>query len=213
MAALDLDRLAATPLVLDPFVFVIVTGFVRRESLPALALDFPTIARPGSFPADGLAHGPVFRDFLAELAGPAFAQALGAKLGLDLAPYPTMITLRGRARAEDGRIHTDTEDKVVSALIYLNGPWGADGGRLRLLRSADDLDDMAVEVPPDDGTLIAFRRSERSFHGHESYVGPRRVVQLNWVRDAVVARRELARHRWSARLKRLGDRLGLGRVS
>ena len=40
--------------------------------------------------------------------------------------------------------------------------WEADGGRLRLLRRPDDLNDMIAEVPPTAGTLIAFRRSDRS---------------------------------------------------
>ncbi|MSP84188.1 MAG: 2OG-Fe(II) oxygenase [Alphaproteobacteria bacterium] len=203
MAALDLDRLAAAPLVRDPFDFVIVPGFVRREVLPALAQHFPTIARPGSYPAAGLVHRPAFRAFLAELADPAFGRALGDKLGLDLAAYPTMVTVRGRARARDGRIHTDTEDKIASALVYLNGPWRTPGGRLRLLYDSRDLDRFAAEVPPDDGTLVAFRRSERSFHGHKPFVGPRRVVQINWLRDARVVVRETARHRITARLKGL----------
>jgi len=95
----------------------------------------------------------------------------------------------------------------------LNGPWQADGGRLRLLRGPEDLDDMAAEVPPDDGTMLAFRRSDRSFHGHKPFVGPRRIVQLNWVTDARVVAQEQARHRWSACAKRLGRLLHLARAS
>ena len=53
------------------------------------------------------------------------------------------------------------------------------------------------------GTMLAFRRSERSFHGHRPFVGERRVVQLNWVTEPAVVRRELGRHHWSARLKAL----------
>jgi hypothetical protein len=72
-----------------------------------------------------------------------------------------------------------------------------------VLRSATDLDDYVAEVPPVEGTLLAFRRGEASFHGHKPFVGPRRVVQLNWVRDEGTAWRETARHRVSAFLKRL----------
>ncbi len=203
MAALDLDRLTATPLVRDPFDYVIVPGFVRSDALPALALDFPPILRPGSFPVAGLASGPAFAALLAELAQPPLAAALGAKFGLDLAAFPTLITVRGRSRAGDGRIHSDTANKIVTALLYLNGPWRSDGGRLRLLFDGHDLDRVAAEVPPDDGTLVAFRRGERSFHGHKPFVGPRRVVQVNWMRDAGVVARQIARHRLAARLKRL----------
>jgi len=51
--------------------------------------------------------------------------------------------------------------------------------------------------------MLAFRRSERSFHGHHAHIGERRSLQLNWVTDPSVVRRELGRHRWSARLKAL----------
>src|SRR5256885_10986191 len=51
------------------------------------------------------------------------------------------------------------------------------------------------------GTMVAFRRSANSFHGHHAHIGERRSIQLNWVTNAGVVRRELARHRWSARLK------------
>ncbi len=85
----------------------------------------------------------------------------------------------------------------------MNPVWKAPEGRLRLLRGPADLNDYAVEVAPLLGTMLAFRRSERSFHGHRAHIGERRVLQLNWVTDARVAARELGRHRWSARLKAL----------
>ena len=92
-----------------------------------------------------------------------------------------MITVRGRCAAKDGRIHTDSETKLVTVLIYFNEPWEAKGGRLRLLRSPTDLNDMIGEVPPEAGTMIAFRRSDKSYHGHEPYEGVRRYVMINWM--------------------------------
>src|SRR5712671_1105422 len=38
---------------------------------------------------------------------------------------------------------------------------------------------------------VAFRRSETSFHGHYPHTGERRSLQLNWVTDDAVVRREL----------------------
>jgi len=34
---------------------------------------------------------------------------------------------------------------------------------------------MIVEVPPSDGTLVAFKRSDNSWHGHKPFSGKRRV--------------------------------------
>jgi hypothetical protein len=51
--------------------------------------------------------------------------------------------------------------------------------------------------------MVAFRRGAASFHGHQAHVGQRQSVQLNWVTNEKIVRRELARHVWSARLKAL----------
>jgi hypothetical protein len=61
---------------------------------------------------------------------------------------------------------------------------------------------MAKEVPPDFGSLLVFKRSEKSWHGHPKYEGPRRVVQMNWVTSQDVVAKEQARHKVSAFFKR-----------
>jgi Rps23 Pro-64 3,4-dihydroxylase Tpa1-like proline 4-hydroxylase len=111
--------------------------------------------------------------------------------------------VRGRCSERDGRIHTDSKTKIITVLLYMNPKWEESGGRLRLLRSADDLDDVIAEVPPEEGTLIAFKRSDNSFHGHKPFAGPRRVIQLNWVIDEGVARRKASKHRLSALVKKI----------
>jgi SM-20-related protein len=68
--------------------------------------------------------------------------------------------------------------------------------------SGTDLDDVILEVPPVEGTLLAFRRRENSWHGHKPFVGERRVSQFNWVTSEEVVRREQNRHRFSATVKK-----------
>jgi Rps23 Pro-64 3,4-dihydroxylase Tpa1-like proline 4-hydroxylase len=114
-----------------------------------------------------------------------------------------MFTVRGRCDARDGRIHTDSKKKIITVLLYLNEGWQEEGGRLRLLRNGEDLNAVVAEVSPAFGTMLAFRRSERSWHGHERYVGPRKVIQMNWVVSDHVAAWEQFRHRISAAAKRL----------
>jgi SM-20-related protein len=200
---LDLDRLHAAPLEREPFDFVVVEEFVRGEGLAAIIADFPEIRGAGSYPAQALKYGPAFGKLAAELTGCELARAIGAKFSIPLDGRPTLLTVRGISDTGDGFIHTDSATKIITLLLYLNPVWEYLEGRLRLLRSPDDLDDCVREVVPLAGTMLAFRRSERSFHGHLPYIGPRRVLQLNWVRDQRVVRRELGRHRWSARLKAL----------
>ncbi len=203
---IDLAALARAPLARDPFPWLVVPGFIPGPARAALARDYPDIAEPGSFPLGDLRYGPAFANFIAELEGPALRAAFAEKFAIDLADRPTMITVRGQARAGDGRIHTDTSSKLITVLVYMNKSWEAAGGRLRLLRSPDNLEDIITEVPPAAGTLLAFRVTPQSWHGHAPVSGPRRVVQLNWVESAQVVRRERLRHGLSARMKRLFSR-------
>ena len=200
---LDLDALRRTAVAADPFPFLTVPGFLPPSAVRAVSADYPRIDQPGSFPVGGLQFGPAFQHLLDELEGPALRGIFAEKFAIDLTGRPTTITVRGQAQASDGRIHADARSKLITVLIYMNEAWEAPGGRLRLLRSPDDLESTVIEVPPDAGTLLAFRVTPNSWHGHARAVGPRRVIQLNWVTSAAVMRRERFRHGVSARLKRL----------
>jgi SM-20-related protein len=201
-SSLDLEALEAASVVTEPFRFFIVPRFVREAALNAIGADFPSIAHPGSFPLATLRFGPAFRDMVDELQSAGVAALVGEKLGMDLVRAPTMVTVRGQSRAADGRIHTDSKTKLVTALIYMNDTWESAKGRLRLVRSAESLDDVIAEVPPARGTLLVFKNDPKAWHGFEPFSGPRRVIQLNWVTNISVVKREERRHRISAFFKR-----------
>ncbi len=205
---LDLAAFERAKLVGEPFPHMVVPGFLDPERRQELSANFPRIDQAGSFPTAELSIGPVFRNFLDELESPELKQAFERKFDMDLSGRPTMITVRGQARARDGQIHNDSRTKLITVLIYMNEQWEPEAGRLRLLRSPDSLEDPVVEVPPDAGTLLAFRVTENSWHGHHSVEGPRRAIQLNWVESEAVVRRERNRHRLSARVKRLIGHFG-----
>jgi SM-20-related protein len=202
MALLDLGALHRAPLTRNPFSFTVVPDFVDPTNASTIREDFPPIAYPGLLPVEATGFGPRFGDLIEELQSETVALAFSEKFGIDLMGRPMMITVRGRCQEKDGRIHTDSAAKIVTALLYFNEGWEAQGGRLRLLRRPDDLNDMIAEVPPHAGTLVAFRRSDCSFHGHEPFVGVRRYVMINWMASTFAARRELLRHRISATAKR-----------
>ena len=203
LSMLDLERFRNTPLTSEPFQFLIVPEFVRAEARLAIDKDYPEVARPGSFPLREVTYGPGFATLIEQLRSDEFRQVFEEKFNVDLANRPDMITVRGRCSEKDGKIHTDSETKIITILIYMNPAWESSGGRLRLLRSANNLDDVILEVPPTEGTLLAFRRSNNSWHGHKPFAGPRRVIQFNWVTSEAVVRREQNRHRLSAWMKKL----------
>jgi hypothetical protein len=203
MHALDLAAFRAAPLNQEPFEYLVLPEFVKAAARGTINTDFPRIDQPGSFPLSELNYGPAFAALMEELNTDAVREAFEEKFRIRLKGRPTMITVRGRCCQKDGQIHTDTVSKIITVLIYMNPTWEPSGGQLRLLRSADDLEDVITEVPPLEGTLLAFRRSDNSFHGHKPFVGERRVIQFNWVTTPGVVRREILRHRFSALVKRL----------
>jgi SM-20-related protein len=213
---LDLERFDETPLTHEPFEFLIVPEFVRPGLCEGINKDYPKLESPGSFSLDGLTYGPKFKGLVDDLNGAEFRAAVEGKFSVDLTSRPTMITVRSRCSSEkDGKIHTDSKTKIITVLLYMNPKWEQPGGRLRLLRSGDNLDDMVAEIPPIAGTLLAFRRSDHSWHGHKPFTGERRVIQFNWVTSEDVLRREQNRHRFSATIKKIlgGLHLRVNKVS
>ena len=201
MDALDFAAFRSTRLNQQPFPYLILPGFVKPEALEAVHKDYPRIDHSGSFPVEELKYGPAFASLLKTLTGPEMRAAFEEKFDIDLTGRPTMITARGRCGTRDGNIHTDAVTKIITVLLYMNPRWEEAGGCLRLLRSPSDIEDVLVEVPPVEGTLVAFRRSDNSYHGHKPFIGPRRVIQLNWVTDHGTVGREILRHRASAWVK------------
>ena len=199
----NLDALRATPAVTEPFPYLIVPNFVRDEFVDKIEADYPDVKVPGSLPLPSLTFGQDFGRFIEEIRGPEMRGIIAEKFGIDLKGRPTTVTVRGQCRATDGQIHTDSKTKLVTILIYMNGKWEQPGGRLRLLRSPTNLNDAFAEVPPNQGTLLAFRNQPNAWHGHDSFTGPRRAIQLNWVTNQGVVWREQMRHRLSAFVKKV----------
>jgi SM-20-related protein len=202
---LAFDRLAATPVATDPFPHVVVPNFVPPDELRAIVAGLPELASGGSYPPSALSLKPEAQALVRALEGPRLRDAIAAKFGLDLSDAPTMLTLRGRTREKDGRIHTDSTAKRVTILLYLNPAteaWSRQEGCLRLLRSPTDIEDYSVEVPPVDGTLLVFPNGSTTWHGHRQYVGRRYAIQLNYMETGAKARSEMRRHKLSALMKR-----------
>lgn len=206
LSTVALDAFRATPLIREPFDYLMLPNFLPPDICDAVNRDYPKIAESGSYPVAQLAFGPAFRRLLDEMASDEFRAAFAEKFSADLAGRPHTITVRGKCSPRDGRIHTDTKSKILTLLIYMNPAWEHSGGRLRLLKSGDNLDDMIMEVPPAAGTLLAFKRAENSWHGHQPFEGERRVIQFNWVTSEGDRRLSMLRHNVSAAVKKIFGR-------
>lgn len=201
----DYAALAAAPVCTEPFTHVVVPNFIRKEDLPRLFAAMPEITSGGSFPPSALTLSPLVQALVKQMEGPELRKLIAQKFNLDLAHAPSMLTIRGRTREKDGRIHTDSLAKRVTILLYLNPvgeTWQKQEGCLRLLRGPHDIEDYAKEVQPVDGTLLIFPNGPTTWHGHRQFVGQRYTIQLNYMTQDARARSELRRHQISAIAKK-----------
>lgn len=202
MSALKFNLLRSMAVEHSPFDYVVARDVISESVLKSINEDFPDITSPGSFPLETLKYGPALAKLNEALRSDEMTQLMSHYFKVDLNDKPMVMTVRGWCRSRDGQIHCDSKEKIVTALIYLNEGWEAKGGRLRLLRSADNLEDYSVEIPPSAGTILAFRCTDHSWHGHKPFVGQRRSLQLNWVTNKRFVFRENIRHNLSAFVKR-----------
>jgi hypothetical protein len=203
MPHLNLDKLRATKVESDPFSYFIVPGFLGPDSVRAINATYPKIEKGGSYPIESLEENMTIKAVIDELDGPDFEKLIEEKFGVELAGRPKMYSLRGYTRAKDGSIHTDSKDKIITVLLYLNENWTQAGGRLRILRDGENVDNYAAEVAPDNGTLLVFKRADNSWHGHHPFEGPRRSLQMNWMTSEGSKGFHAIRHKISATFKKL----------
>ena len=85
-------------------------------------------------------------------------------------------------------------------LLYLNKNWSDDKGNLRLLKGNSNLEDYIKEIPCTFGSLVAFKVTDKCWHGFKSYEGKRLSVQLNYIYPDAITSHNL-RHKISSGLK------------
>ena len=192
MPLTNLNTLRAARVETDPYDYLVVPSFLDAPSLEQVNRDYPAIDSAANHTLESLTYGVAFKQLMQELQSPEFAAVLGEHFDMDLVSLPTTVTVRKFCERTDGNIHTDHKSKVITVLVYFNEKWDNEAGQLRLLRSKDDIENYAAQVIPSRGNLLAFRRTDHSWHGHTQFVGERRMVQLNYLDQslfAVVAQR------------------------
>ncbi len=203
MSQLNLDMLRAAKVETDPFQYTVLPGFLSPATVSNINATYPNIEKGGSYPIESLEANMGIKTIIDELDGPEFEKLIEQKFDVQLAGRPKMYSLRGYTRAKDGSIHTDSKDKIITVLLYLNENWQQQGGRLRILRDGKNVDNFAAEVPPDNGTLLVFKRSDTSWHGHHPFDGQRRSLQMNWMTSEGSKGFHAIRHKISAAVKKL----------
>ncbi|MXV37005.1 MULTISPECIES: 2OG-Fe(II) oxygenase [unclassified Saccharibacter] len=204
--SLNYEAVRRAEVATHPCPHLVVTDFLSAETLQKVVSLLPELKSGGSYPPSVLSLPPALAGLLEEFQGSWLKEIVSEKFNIDVRTAPSMMTMRGRTREKDGRIHRDSSAKRVTILLYLNDgerDWSAHDGCLRFLNGPDDIEDYAVEIPPAGGTLVIFPNGPDTWHGHRTYVGPRFTVQLNYMAGDGKAQHEIRRHGLSALWKRL----------
>lgn len=200
---LSLGDIKAACVKKTPYPYFLVDNAIRDEQVVPIIRDFPNVKHGGSYNLDDVAIGPKFSELLDSIDTPEFRQAMTDKFGVDVMNSPLMITLRGHSRQKDGHIHTDSKTKLLTILIYLNEEWNAETGRLRVLRSATDINDFEEEVFPGPGVMFGFKVTEHGWHGYVPFDGKRQSIQVNFLTSEAANSKHRFFHGLSAKLKKL----------
>lgn len=195
----------------QPFPFFVAKNVLSQELMNTMLEEFPQLKGAGYLPHEKEQCGEAINALIERLQESAFADAVGDNLGIEkLSQYPTYVSISRSLKKRHGNIHTDGKSKVATMLLYLNPEWTLDGnGCLRFLKRIDDYEDMVVpEIKPAYGTLVAFKRTENSFHGHLPFEGQRLVIQIAWLVSAEDKERKAKRGKLAHKLKQLQGWLG-----
>lgn len=206
---LKAEAIARAEIHTEPFRHIACEGVLSHEDAAAIRRDFPQTKTVGFLASQDLAREGAYAQLLDDLESHELAAILSEKLDLDLTKAGRLITVRRWSRKSDGRIHTDSERKISTFLVYLNETWDvAEGGAFRVLRGEKDFEDYVREVPPTEGYAVGFKRADNSWHGHLPFEGERLVVQLTYLVDTDAADRKRRNAGVQGFVKKLFERVG-----
>ena len=116
MALLNIDLLKQAGLRTNPFEYTVVPNFLSADTLQEVVSSYPTL-KGGSYPLDSIDVPPAVQALIDEMDGPQFEQAIENKFNVSLEGRPKMYSLRGYCRSTEGKIHTDSKDKIITVLL------------------------------------------------------------------------------------------------
>lgn len=208
MDVLNWDAIKDSEVCHLPYPHFVVKDAILPSNKQTINASFPDFKFPGLVPPCALNFNDTFADLLKVLDSQQLRDVIRDKLGVDLTGKPTLMTVRGRARQRDGRIHVDTPDKMVTILLYLNEQWPHDAGKIRVLNKGDDINDYIKEVPPLLGNMFVFKVTDNCWHGHLPLCASRRAIMVNYMSSQEAYDKHHKKHVRSARFKKLKQLIG-----
>jgi Rps23 Pro-64 3,4-dihydroxylase Tpa1-like proline 4-hydroxylase len=134
---------------------------------------------------------PVWRQLATDLLSSRYRAAMSRLTGIDVSKLRMEINAFHYGPGAWLGPHVDLADKIVTHVLYFNSTWNvANGGCLKILRSAD-MNDSAYVVTPIVGTSAILVRSDKSWHAvsrvDQGCEESRRSITVTFYRDGAVS--------------------------
>ena len=153
--------------VLDP-------GHEKQYAMNLLYLQQDSAKSPAA-----AALTPEWTGLLDTLRGADFLGWLERGTGLRLRGLSTDIGVYTHDDGDFISVHKDKPNKAITAILYLNPVWPANGGGYyEVRRSPDPAAEPARRLPPTGGQLLAFPPTDRSWHSVSRVDTGGRVTRL-----------------------------------
>lgn len=179
---IDFSALRQSEVRTHPYRYMVGSGTLSPQQAADIRTDYPDIKDSGFLPLSELTATGAFKSLIDDLQSAELAEVLSERLDLELMDKPRMITVRRHSKTRDGRMHTDSESKICTMLVYLNETWEpSEGGAIRVFETDNDINTYVEEVVPLAGNVFAFARADNSWHGHAPFAGERYVVQTTFL--------------------------------
>jgi hypothetical protein len=78
-----------------------------------------------------------------------------------------------------------------------------DAGKIRVLRSGDNIEDYDKELSPIMGNMFIFKVTDNCWHGHLPLAAKRRAIMVNYMASPEAYKKHHNKHKRSARFKKL----------
>lgn len=210
---IDLTRIVAQPLSVEPYQWALVDGIFSPADGNALAVSFPRdnfktvqgydgekgyeyearalIGMGAGVPSHHEYLSPAWQKLADDLLSPAYRAAMSRLTGLDLAGLPVEVNVFHYGASAWLGPHADLADKVVTHVFYFNDDWkDEDGGCLTILR-APEMSAVAANIPPLIGNSVILVRSENSWHAvsrvREGSQSSRRSMTVTFYRPGSIS--------------------------
>jgi Rps23 Pro-64 3,4-dihydroxylase Tpa1-like proline 4-hydroxylase len=135
-------------------------GREKNYRMNILYLMYENQARPASEALTG-----AWKTLYEELTGDTFLDWLAAGTRLPLREGKLDLAIYRHVEGDFISVHKDKPEKLLTAIVYLNSSWPADGGGAYEVRnSADPAEPPARSLAPRGGNILAFPPSDRSWH-------------------------------------------------